>query len=127
MLGSNDAYAIIAVKNIETAQKFYEEVLGLTKANDDPRGIYYHSGNNKILVYETPNGGTNNATSVTWHVDNVPDVVSSLKALGVTFEQYDIPNVTYENFDGDIHIFPTQERAAWFRDPDGNILCVSDA
>lgn len=126
MLEDKDAYAIIAVKKLKDAKQFYEDILGLKIASEDPKGIYYKSGNTKILVYESQYAGSSGTTSVTWKVEDVADTVQSLKAFGVQFEQYDIPYVTYDNYDGDIHIFAHNERAAWFKDPDGNILCVSD-
>ena len=64
---------------------------------------------------------TNQATAATWEVDDeLEGVVESLKSKGVTFEHYDMPGVTR---DGDVHV-TGKSRAAWFKDPDGNILAV---
>jgi catechol 2,3-dioxygenase-like lactoylglutathione lyase family enzyme len=74
-------------------------------------------------VYESKFGGTNQATSATWVVDDIRAEVDELKAKGVTFEYYEFPGVTY---DGDIHVMGSM-KAAWFKDPDGNILNISNA
>ena len=126
MLADKDVYAIVAVNDIEAAKKFYEGILGLIPASEDPGGIFYKCGNSKILVYKSQYAGSNGATSATWRVGDVPATVAALKAKGVVFEQYDIPNVTYDSYDGDIHVLGNNQKAAWFKDPDGNVLCVSN-
>jgi hypothetical protein len=74
-----------------------------------------------INVYRSKYAGTNQATALTWVVgDEVENVVESLKAKGVSFEHYDMPDITRE---GDVHIGGNM-KVAWFRDPDGNILNI---
>jgi len=122
MLGNKDLVATIAVKNLETARKFYEGTLGLKPV--DVQGeelIVFKSGNSSLNVYRSQYAGTNRATAVTWLVgDDVEGVVRALKAKGVTFEHYDMPEMKRE---GDIHIAGDM-KVAWFKDPDGNILNV---
>jgi len=121
MLGDKDVCGVIAVKDLDSSKKFYEETLGLKQDKADPGGILYYSGNSKLYLYQSEFAGTNKATAVAWNVDNVEEVVSALKGKGVTFEHYDnMPGVTLE---GDVHVMgPT--KAVWFKDPDGNILNV---
>ena len=122
-LATKDATATVGVKNLGATRKFYEGVLGLTPGDTrEPTVVSYKTGNTAFLVYETPNGGTNKATSATWMVDagDVEPIVQTLKAKGVTFEHYDMPNTKRE---GDIHVSGPM-KMAWFKDPDGNILCV---
>ena len=64
--------------------------------------------------------GTNEATAATWEVPNVDEMVNELKAKGVTFEHYDLPDTKRE---GDVHV-AGGTRVAWFKDPDGNILSI---
>lgn len=121
MLGDKSAAAVVAVKDMEAAKKFYEETLGLKKGKaDDPSGTMYMSGDSMVFVYPSQFAGTNKATSVTWGVGGDLDkIVSDLKGKGVSFEQYDdLPGVTRE---GDVHVIGDM-RAVWFKDPDGNIL-----
>jgi len=122
MLGDKDAVANIAVKNLETAKKFYEETLGLTQIGAEGQEvIVFRSGSSTIYVYKSQYAGTNQATALTWVVgEDIEGVVQELKAKGVTFEHYDMPDMTRE---GDIHVAGNM-KVAWFKDPDGNILNI---
>ena len=120
MLSNSPVYATIGVKNLEKAKDFYENTLGLKSAEgaEDSGGVLYGSGSTQIFVYETEFGGTNKATSASWSVDDIESEVNDLKGKGVTFEHYDFPGGSLE---GDIHVMGSM-KAAWFKDPDGNIL-----
>ena len=122
MLGDKDAVANIAVKNLETAKKFYEETLGLTQIGAEGQEvIVFRSGSSTIYVYKSQYAGTNQATALTWVVGkDIEGVVQELKAKGVTFEHYNMPDVTRED---DIHVAGNM-KVAWFKDPDGNILNI---
>lgn len=122
MLGNKDLVATIAVKNLDTARKFYEGTLGLRPVDaEDGELIVFKSGNSTLNVYRSQYAGTNKATAVTWLVgDDVEGVVRALKAKGVSFEHYDMPNMKRQ---GDIHV-TGDIKVAWFKDPDGNILNV---
>src|SRR5215475_4254222 len=91
LLGDKDAAANIAVKNLETAKKFYEEKLGLKEIwRQDQEVIVFKSGNSIVNVYRSQYAGTNQATAMTWNVgDDIEDIVQQLKAKGVVFEHYD--------------------------------------
>ena len=71
-------------------------------------------------MYRSTFAGTNKATALTWAVDDVEEIVRTLKAKGVTFEHYDLPQTKRE---GDVHV-AGEHKIAWFKDPDGNILSV---
>ncbi len=120
MLGNKDVTANIAVKNLEDARKFYEDILGLKKIGfEGQEVIIYKSGNSTVIVYKSQYAGTNQATTATWQVgDDIDSIVRGLKEKGVRFEHYDMPNITLEE---DIHIHDNM-KVAWFKDPDGNIL-----
>jgi len=121
MLGKTDATANLAVKDLERARRFYEDVLGLQpQGGFDGELISYRSGSTSLNVYRSDYAGTNKATAVTWEVDDVPAVAAALKARGVAFEHYDMPGMRRE---GDVHVPEDGSmRVAWFKDPDGNIL-----
>jgi catechol 2,3-dioxygenase-like lactoylglutathione lyase family enzyme len=122
MLGEKEAIATLAVKDLDAARRFYEGTIGLKRTgDDDPEYSAYRSGSSSILVYRSRYAGTNQATSVTWMVgDEVEDIVNALKAKGVAFERYDLPDTTRK---GDVHVTGDQ-KAAWFKDPDGNIHAI---
>jgi len=122
MLKDGDAVATIAVKDIETARRFYRDTLGLEEVPAEETGVLaYRSGRSRVLVYESRYAGTNKATAATWFVGNdVKGVAEALRARGVSFEHYDFPGTTR---DGDVHVMGNT-RAAWLKDPDGNILAI---
>jgi predicted enzyme related to lactoylglutathione lyase len=121
MLGTSNAVANVAVKDLATAKKFYEGTLGLKKVEEESgEVIVFKSGDSIINVYRSEYAGTNKATAVTWSVDDLEGEVRSLKEKGVTFEHYDMPNM---KLDGDIHV-SGKMKVAWFKDPDGNILNI---
>jgi catechol 2,3-dioxygenase-like lactoylglutathione lyase family enzyme len=124
MLADANVAATIAVKNLATAQKFYEDVLGFKRPAADQEGaVLYDSGSSKLLVYESSYAGTNQATAATWEVGSeLENVVRELKSKGVTFEHYD--NFEYMTRDGDVHK-AGDLRIAWLKDPDGNILALT--
>jgi catechol 2,3-dioxygenase-like lactoylglutathione lyase family enzyme len=124
VLGNKDAVATIAVKDAKVAKRFYEGTLGLKPASSEEPGVLsYKSGNSAVLVYESKFAGTNKATAATWVVgDDVEGIVQALKAKGVTFEKYDFPGTTRK---GEMHV-SGKIKAAWFKDPDGNILAIDN-
>jgi catechol 2,3-dioxygenase-like lactoylglutathione lyase family enzyme len=123
MLRDIDSTAMIAVRDIEVAARFYEGTLGLEPAGEDQEGmILYKSGSSSILVYESAYAGTNQANALAWSVGEEFDaIVEGLRTRGVMFERYDLPGLTLE---GDTHI-GENFRGVWFKDPDGNILHIN--
>jgi len=121
MLRDSDAIATLAVRDVNAAARFYQETLGLSRAGGEGEEvIVLESGDTAINVYRSSFAGTNKATALTWAVDDINDVVRTLKAKGVTFEHYDLPDTSLE---GDVHV-SGDIKVAWFKDPDGNILSV---
>ena len=119
MLGTRNAMATVAVKDLNEAKGFYEGTLGLERTGEEgEEAVTYMAGDSTVLVYRSQYAGTNQATAVTWAVDDdLEAVVRGLKEKGVTFEAYDLPGVMRE---GDIHL-AGGTKVAWFKDPDGNI------
>ncbi len=121
MLGHTDAIATCAVRDVQKAKQFYEGTLGLVPLPIQEAGVLsYKSGKSVLLVYESQYAGTNKATAATWAVNDLEGTVKALKAKGVRFEHYDLPGTSRN---GDIH-GSGRTKAAWFKDPDGNILAL---
>jgi len=123
MLKDSEAIATIGVKEIDNAKKFYEGVLGFKpiQTGDEHEGVVvYDSGGSELFVYQSDFAGTNKATAATWVVKDVEGTVKALKGRGVNFEHYNFPETKLE---GDVHV-SGKMRAAWFKDPDGNILAI---
>ena len=115
---------MLAVKDVARARRFYEEVLGFVPlANGMEDVLQFRAGELVFVVYPSQYAGTNRATALTWTVgDQLEDAVETLKARGVTFEHYQLPDTVRE---GDIHV-SGGIRNAWFKDPDGNIHALSN-
>ncbi len=127
MLGHKDAIATIAVTDMTRATAFYEGILGLTpvgngnNGNDETDAQQYNSGSTQVLVYKSQYAGTNKATAATWNVGgDIDRIVQALKAKGIAFEHYDLPDTKQE---GDV-LVAGSIRVAWIKDPDGNILAL---
>lgn len=122
MLKEADAGTNIAVKDLAKARAFYEDTLGLDLSGAPEEHLaVYRTGGTRIFVYRSSFAGTNQATALTWMVDDVDREVEELRARGVTFEHYDMPGTTRE---GDVHVGGGR-RVAWFKDLDGNILSIA--
>jgi catechol 2,3-dioxygenase-like lactoylglutathione lyase family enzyme len=120
MLGEKDATVTLAVKDLDAAKEFYEGVVGLQPLGFEvPGGALYRSGSTSVLLYESEFAGTTQATAASWNVgDDFEQIVEELRGKGVTFEHYDLPELTLE---GDVHV-SGESKLVWFKDPDGNIL-----
>jgi catechol 2,3-dioxygenase-like lactoylglutathione lyase family enzyme len=122
MLSEKECLATIAVKDLVVAKRFYEKTLGLKSlAHQGEEAVTYKSGDSKLLLYRSQYAGTNKAPAANWIVGpDIENIVRDLKAKGVVFEHYDLPGLKR---DGDIHS-AGDFKAAWFKDPDGNILSL---
>jgi catechol 2,3-dioxygenase-like lactoylglutathione lyase family enzyme len=121
MLKGYESATMIPTKDLETARRFYEDVLGFSVDREDPGGIQYQSGASRFAVYPTQFAGTAQHTLIGWEVEDIESVVDDLSSKGVTFEQYDMPELKTDA-KGIAAMGP--EKGAWFKDPDGNILSL---
>jgi catechol 2,3-dioxygenase-like lactoylglutathione lyase family enzyme len=121
MLKDMEPATMIPVKYLEKTRRFYEDVLGFTPDIEDPGGISYRSGNGRFNVYPTEFAGTAQHTLIGWYTADIEKSVDELTAKGVTFEQYDFPDF---KTDAKGIAVMGEEKAAWFKDPEGNILSI---
>jgi catechol 2,3-dioxygenase-like lactoylglutathione lyase family enzyme len=125
MLKDRNSSAIVAVSDIDRARTFYKDTLGLTPVpgGEQEDMLEFRTGDTRLTVYKSDFAGTNKANAVTWEMKgDLVDTVNDLRGKGVTFEQYDMPGLTYR--DG-IHE-AGEVKLVWFKDPDGNILHLLD-
>ena len=119
MLADSNAIATVAVKDLEAAERFYGDRLGLAPEHrEGDEVITYRSGSTLLNVYRSKFAGTNRATGVSRDVAAIEGEVRDLKARGVVFEHHDMPGMKLQ---GDLHVGAGM-KVAWFKDPDGNIL-----
>jgi catechol 2,3-dioxygenase-like lactoylglutathione lyase family enzyme len=117
--------AVVPVSDVEAAIRFYGETLGLQleeRRDDLPenREAEFRAGDGTLLVYESVGAGKSRHTVAGFRVDDIEAAVAGLREKGVDFEEYDLPDMKTEGgiaAVGDV-------RAAWFKDPDGNIIAV---
>jgi catechol 2,3-dioxygenase-like lactoylglutathione lyase family enzyme len=123
MLTHAQIMAIVPTPDLARAKAFYGGTLGLADANlptPGPQVVYRCGGGTLLEVYERPTAGDAQHTLASWEVSDLRVAVDELRGRGVRFEEYDLPGVKTEggiSTTGDL-------RAAWFRDPDGNILRI---
>ena len=130
MLGNSPVVALLPCVDVEGARKFYTEVLGLTEepvpgadvAADS--GLLFECGaGTRLLVYQRSTPTTADHTAAGWFVDDIDAVADDLLAKGVKFEVYDMPGM---EFDSRGIATMGSNRGAWFKDPEGNILSISN-
>ena len=126
MLDRATVTANIPAADLERARAFYAEKLGLTPdtAIEGVMLVYRTAGGSTFSVYRTAYAGQAGHTIAQWHVDDVDASVRELKGRGVSFEHYDdMPGVEWND---DVASMGEMGKAAWFKDSEGNILCIDD-
>jgi catechol 2,3-dioxygenase-like lactoylglutathione lyase family enzyme len=116
--------ALIAVSDLDTARRFYEQQLKLTAVEEEEQAVRYPCAQGtSVLVYLSPeNAGRSSATLAGWEVDDLDQTMDELESRGVVFEQYDQPGIKTDArgvFDAG------RFRAAWFKDPDANTMAIT--
>ena len=120
MFSKTKAFSGFAVDDIESAKKFYGEVLGINVSEDNGLLTLHLAGDRDTLVYPKPDHQPAPYTILNFPVDDIDVAVDELTGRGVTFERY-------EGFGQDgkgISRNPDGPPIAWFTDPAGNILAV---
>jgi catechol 2,3-dioxygenase-like lactoylglutathione lyase family enzyme len=124
MLTNAPVTTMLPVKDLNRAREFYENKLGLKPLGLRQDGKFqYASGGGGILALFPKDGGTKaDHTAVSFQVKNIEQAIKDLKQRGVVFEDYDFPGLKTEN-----HVCVLgAEKAAWFKDPEGNYLCIHE-
>lgn len=122
-LAMNPATTILTVADEARARSFYEGALGLPVRGKDPTGmtILGLDGSASLGLMVDAEAAHSGHTALTFEVDDLDGAMADLEGHGVHFEDYDLPDLKTDEH----HIFATEgERASWFADPDGNILCL---
>ena len=121
MLSTARIHATIPAQDLARARTFYEAVLGLTPAEVAPGGVFYEvAGGARFLLFPSSGRASGGHTQLGFTVGDIEAEVGALRAKGVTFESYDMPQ-----FDAatSIATFPGT-RSAWLKDTEGNLLGI---
>jgi catechol 2,3-dioxygenase-like lactoylglutathione lyase family enzyme len=121
MLAHAHFTAMLPVTDVTRARRFYEEGLGLHAKTALPNGeVVFEADGGTFALYPRQSPPRSDHTALTWEVPDVSAEVAELRARGVRFEEY--PELNTRDGIADMG----GDRAAWFKDPDGNILCIHE-
>jgi catechol 2,3-dioxygenase-like lactoylglutathione lyase family enzyme len=125
MLGTADIVAFVPTKNPDKARQFYEKTLGLKFIADDKFALVFESKRVMIRVVDIsgfPDYKPPPFTVLGWGVDDIAKTVIGLQKSGVKFERY--PGLEQDALG--VWTAPGNAKVAWFKDPDGNTLSLSE-
>lgn len=123
MLAHASVTTMLPVQDMARARHFYEEGLGLVAGGPRPDGKFnYTVGGTTLALFPKAGGTKADHTAVSFQVENIAAAIAALQLTGVVFEDYDFPGLrTVE------HVCVLgSEKAAWFKDTEGNILCLHE-
>ncbi|MFF4275224.1 VOC family protein [Streptomyces sp. NPDC001536] len=123
--------ARLPARDLERARRFYAEKLGLEPVDERPGGLLYRCSGTDFALFISTGASAGTFTQMGWEVDDIDAVVAELKRRGVVFEDVDLPGLRTKDSIADIDgNYPSKgargERAAWFRDSEGNLLGVGE-
>lgn len=124
MLTKASTTTMLPVADVERARQFYAENLGLTMRATGADGTpIFDAGNGSAIgLLQSEPGSQSARTVLSFEVADLTAEIRELEGRGVAFEDYDYPDLKTEN-----HIASMgTERAAWFKDTEGNILCLHE-
>jgi catechol 2,3-dioxygenase-like lactoylglutathione lyase family enzyme len=121
MLGSLNIVAFVPTKDPVKARTFYEGVLGLRFVKDDGFAMVLDANGIMVRVAKAQEFTPASFTILGWQVTEIENVVRALRAKGVHFEIFGF----FKQDELGIWTAPTGDKVAWFKDPDGNVLSVS--
>lgn len=122
MFGSTNIVAFVPIKDADTARAFYEGVLGLRFVRDDGFALVFDANGIMIRAARMKEFTPAQFTVLGWQVSKIDDVVRALAKRGVKCEIFGF----FKQDELGIWTAPTGDKVAWFKDPDGNILSVSE-
>lgn len=124
MLSNAPVTAILPVTDMKRARDFYEGKLGLKPVGLKPNGqfVYACAGGCTVALFPKEGGTKADHTAISFEVSDINAVIKSLQKSGVVFEDYDLPGLKTVD-----HVCVLgAEKAAWFKDTEGNYLCIHE-
>jgi catechol 2,3-dioxygenase-like lactoylglutathione lyase family enzyme len=128
MLNEGRVATRLPAQNLRRARAFYAEQLGLEPAEEREGGLRYLCAAGEFALFESAGTAAGDHTQMAWEVDDIEATVRELRRRGVVFEKYDVPGLKtvdgIAEIDGNYPSKGTDERGAWFRDSEGNMLGI---
>ena len=128
MLKDSNVATRLPAKDLARARKFYAEKLGLEAIEERPGGLRYQCGNGSFALFQSAGAASGTHTQMGWEVADLEATVAELRRRGVVFEKYDLPGLKtvngIANIEGNYPSKGVGERAAWFKDSEGNLIGI---
>ena len=121
MLGSTNIIAFIPTRDSNQARAFYESILGLRFVKDDGFALVFDANGIMVRIAKAPEFKPLQFTILGWQVSNIQKMAADLQKKGVHFERFGF----FEQDELGIWTAPSGDKVAWFKDPDGNMLSIS--
>ncbi len=123
MLTTSSVTTMLPVIDMKRAREFYEGKLGLQPGGLKPDGKFvYAVGGSVLALFPKPEGTKADHTAISFQVSDIDASIAELKRAGVVLEDYDFPSLKTVN-----HVCVLgAEKAAWFKDSEGNYLCIHE-
>lgn len=115
------AEATLPARDLERAKSFYAERLGLDAVSEDETGVHFVVGGTRFRLFRSGGSASGSHTQLALMVSDVAAQVEALRGRGVSFEEYDYPNLKTVDGIADLGY----ARAAWFKDSEGNLLGIA--
>ena len=123
MLKNSKPIILLPTVQKEKALVFYRDVLGLTFKADDGFALVFEAGENMLRITSVKEFAPHPFAVLGWEVDEIALAVRSLAEKGVEFERYNFPWMKQDELG--VWTAPEGTKVAWFKDPDGNLLSVT--
>jgi len=128
MLGHSNIVAIVPTHDLSTSRPFYKDTLGLKVLEEFDEGAvgFETSQGSRLLLYTTQVQVPAEHTTVSFAIDDVEHEVAELESRGVVFEEYDLAEYGFDDVaPSKILTLPDGTKAAFFKDPEGNVLALA--
>lgn len=124
MLGTCDVMAFVATSDPSRSRSFYENALGLRLIADERWAIVFDANGTRLRIQKTQKFTPHPFTALGWEVEDIHGSIRDLTKKGVTFEKFNIPGFVQD----ELGIWTAEDgtKVAWFKDPDGNILSLTE-
>jgi catechol 2,3-dioxygenase-like lactoylglutathione lyase family enzyme len=121
MLNQHPIISFVPTTNADKARAFYQEQLGLRFVSEDPFAVVLDANGTMLRLVKLPSLTPAPFTILGWEVSDIDQAVTHLGERGVAFVRYDMAGQDARG----IWTSPSGARVAWFKDPDGNVLSLS--
>jgi catechol 2,3-dioxygenase-like lactoylglutathione lyase family enzyme len=121
MLRDADLVGFVPVADLDRARPFYVGVLGLDVLEETPFACVVDAHGTRLRLTPSPEHRPSGSTVIGWAVSDIDATVTDLTGRGVVFERFD----PLDHDDNGVWASPSGDRVAWFTDPDGNVLSLT--